>query len=86
MRLTCPYCGERDLREFSYKGSADYASRPDADAAPAAWDDYLHLRENPAGPTEELWHHTPCGTWVKATRDTRTHAFQGTVAAAGDKA
>lgn len=79
MRITCPYCGSRDRREFYYKG-ADLP-RPEADAGEAAWDDYLHLRDNPAGETRDLWHHTPCGSWVVVERNTVTHQVLSTRAA-----
>lgn len=79
MRITCPHCGERDRREFTYKG-ADL-DRPAADAGADAWDDYLHLRVNPAGETRDLWHHTPCGTWIRVDRNTVTHAISATMAA-----
>ncbi len=78
MRLRCPVCGDRDIREFTYKGAAVALDRPDPDAGDAAWDDYLHLRDNPAGVTRELWHHTAgCGAWLVVTRDTVTHAVLG---------
>ena len=73
MRLPCPCCGWRDLREFTYKGAAEALHRPALDDA-AAWDDQLHNRANPAGETRDLWYHDPCGTWVCVTRDTVTHA------------
>ena len=82
MRLTCPYCGARDIREFSYRGHALALERPAPDADGAAWDDYIHNRENPAGWTEELWYHTPCGTWLVAERNTVTHEVRATRAAA----
>ena len=50
MRLSCPLCGERDLREFHYLGSAKLLARPAGDAGAAAFDDYLNVRDNPAGP------------------------------------
>ena len=34
MRLTCPLCGPRDVREFHYKGSAVLMARPEAEAGP----------------------------------------------------
>jgi methylglutamate dehydrogenase subunit B len=75
MRLTCPLCGERDRREFYYRGDAVALDRPAPDAGPDAWDGYLHLRENPAGKTRDLWHHEAgCGAWLVVTRDTVTHA------------
>lgn len=74
MRLTCPLCGARDRREFTYYGADDYLNRPEAGAEPAAWDNYLHLRDNPAGVTRDLWYHeTGCGAWLVVTRNTVTH-------------
>jgi heterotetrameric sarcosine oxidase delta subunit len=80
MRIPCPLCGERDLREFSYMGHATFLDRPAPDAGEAAWDDYVFLRENPAGPTEDLWYHEGgCGAWLKVSRNTVTHAISGAV-------
>ena len=74
MRLTCPLCGDRDRREFYYRGAAVGLSRPAPDAGVAAWDDYMHLRDNPAGETRDLWQHEAgCGAWLVVTRDTLTH-------------
>ncbi len=75
MRLTCPLCGERDRREFYYQGAAVALQRPAPDAGIAAWDAYLHLRDNPEGETRDLWHHEAgCGAWLMVTRNTATHA------------
>ena len=75
MRITCPHCGERDRREFTYLGAEDYLHRPAEGAEPEAWDDYLHLRDNPAGETRDLWYHElGCGAWLLVTRNTVTHA------------
>ena len=82
MRIPCPQCGPRDRREFTYQGAAVALARPAPDAGEAAWDDYVHLRENPAGVTRDLWYHDPCQTWVVVTRDTVTHAVHGAQAAA----
>ncbi len=78
MRLACPHCGERDLREFTYRGHALALDRPDGTEWSAAWDAYLHDRENPAGWTEELWYHGPCGGWLVVERNTVTHEVRGT--------
>lgn len=79
MRITCPLCGTRDRREFYYYGDAVYADRPAEGAAPAAWDDYLHLRDNPAGETRDLWYHEAgCSAWIEVTRNTVTHAILST--------
>jgi methylglutamate dehydrogenase subunit B len=75
MRITCPCCGLRDRREFTYLGADAYLNRPEAEATPQTWDDYLHNRDNPAGETRDLWYHDPCGTWLKVTRNTVTHAI-----------
>ena len=50
MRIKCPYCGERDAQEFTYRGAAG-VQRPDPDApgAQGAFIDYVYLRDNPAG-------------------------------------
>ena len=75
MRLTCPLCGPRDRREFYYYGAADYLNRPATDDA-TGWDNHLHLRDNPAGETRDLWYHeTGCAQWLLVTRDTVTHVI-----------
>jgi methylglutamate dehydrogenase subunit B len=76
MRIACPHCGARDVREFSYLGDAT-VERPDPGApdALARFVDYVYLRDNPAGPHRELWYHASgCQAWLVVTRDTRTHA------------
>ena len=78
MRITCPLCGPRDRREFYYYGAESYAHRPAADAPPEAWDAHLHLRDNPAGETRDLWYHEAgCTAWLVVTRNTVTHAISG---------
>ncbi|MEM1236814.1 MAG: sarcosine oxidase subunit delta [Pseudomonadota bacterium] len=74
MKIPCPICGERDVREFSYLGHASILNRPDPDASDVVWDDYLHNRENAAGVVEELWYHEAgCGAYIIVTRNTVTH-------------
>jgi heterotetrameric sarcosine oxidase delta subunit len=78
MRLTCPLCGERDRREFYYYGAEDYLHRPSEGAEAAAWDNYLHLRDNPAGVVKDLWYHEAgCAQWLLVTRNTVTHEISG---------
>jgi sarcosine oxidase subunit delta len=73
MRIPCPVCGERDLREFSVQGAA--LGRPEGGDWGADWDDYLHNRANPAGESAELWYHGQgCGAWLVVTRNTVNHA------------
>jgi heterotetrameric sarcosine oxidase delta subunit len=61
-------------------------ARPAVDAGAAAWDSYLHLRDNPAGQTRDLWQHEfGCGAWLVVTRDTVTHTVSDVVLAADVK-
>jgi sarcosine oxidase subunit delta len=80
MRITCPCCGPRDSREFTWSTDAVALARPDRDAGPEAWDDYIHLRVNPAGRTRDLWYHDPCGAIALVERDTVTHEVHSSVA------
>ena len=76
MIINHPLLGPRDAQEFTYLGDATLIDRPDgmADAAPEAFHDYLHLRDNPAGTHRELWYHEGGDrSWLVVTRDTRTH-------------
>ena len=74
MLIRCPLCGARDLREFTPRGAVVTVARPDEAAGPEAWHDYLHLRDNPAGPSRELWWHgAGCGAWLVVERNTLTH-------------
>jgi len=73
MRITCPICGERDRREFYYRGAA--LDRPDPETGQEAWGDYVYLRDNPAGRTRDLWYHEAgCGSWLVVERDTVSHS------------
>jgi methylglutamate dehydrogenase subunit B len=86
MRIKCPYCGERDLGEFTYLGAADL-KRPDPNAPDAdqAFFEYAYLRDNPAGPFAEYWFHGGgCRSWLRVVRDTRTHIISE-VKLAGDR-
>ena len=74
MRIPCPICGERDLREFYYVGDAKIVNRPSPDASEDLWNDYLHNRDNPAGVTKDLWYHeSGFNSWLIVTRNTVTH-------------
>lgn len=87
MRIECPLCGARDLREFTVRGSATLARRPEGGTWSAAWHDHLHLRDNPAGRSEELWWHGGgCGAWLIVDRDTVSHAVRAVRLAAEEGA
>jgi sarcosine oxidase subunit delta len=78
MRILCPHCGERDAQEFSYAGDATKPRPGGLDAREDVMFDYVYLRDNPAGPHRELWHHgAGCRAWLVVTRDTRTHRILG---------
>lgn len=77
MRVTCPFCGPRDRREFTVQGDAVALRRPARDASPEAWDDYVHVRDNLPGAVREMWYHDPCQAFVVVARDTATHEVHG---------
>ena len=86
MRITCPVCGDRDRREYYYQGDAVTLNRPEPDASPEAWNDYIHLRDNPAGVTRDLWQHEAgCGAGIVVTRNTVSHAILATALASDVK-
>lgn len=75
MRIHCPFCGERDSSEFTVTGDASCRRpNPDVPEAEAVFFDAVYLRDNRAGPHQELWYHgAGCRSWLEVTRDTRTH-------------
>lgn len=74
MQLTCPWCGPRDVEEFTFGGDAS-TPRPRYDEeTPEAWNRYLYERDNPRGPHAEYWHHEAgCRQWLVVERDTSNH-------------
>jgi sarcosine oxidase subunit delta len=91
MRIRCPFCGERELGEFSYLGDAapkrpslvtgDGALTPGAEEA---FYDYVYLRDNLAGDISEYWYHGGgCRSWLTVTRSTLTHEIKSVAAAPG---
>lgn len=80
MRIPCPYCGERGLHEFVYRGDASL-SRPERDEDFHA---YVYLRSNAAGAHREHWYHAQgCRNWIVVHRNTRTHDILATAPAGG---
>ncbi|HKE40421.1 MAG TPA: sarcosine oxidase subunit delta [Casimicrobiaceae bacterium] len=81
--IPCPWCGARAQIEFTYGGDAT-VKRPSPDAPEAEWAEFVYLRDNPAGPHEELWQHSAgCRRWLRLRRDTRTHEILGSEPAGG---
>lgn len=77
--VTCPWCGEREVSEFSYGGEAHIArpANPD-ELSDEQWGDYLFFRSNPRGIHHERWVHTHgCRRWFNAVRDTVSDEFFG---------
>jgi sarcosine oxidase subunit delta len=74
MLITCPYCGPRDLSEYTYQGDAS-RTRPDpASADHDAWNAYVYHRPNPAGEHAEYWQHSGgCRAHLRVVRNTLTH-------------
>ena len=82
MRISCPYCGDRDSREFITIGEV-MAARPDGlDAMPDAMSERVYLRTNAAGPQLSHWYHAAgCRSWLVVERDTRDHSILSVVPA-----
>jgi heterotetrameric sarcosine oxidase delta subunit len=86
MIIPCPYCGERDSAEFTYRGDASPV-RPAADAGEAAFIEYVYMRSNPAAEILEHWYHAQgCRSWLLVKRDTRTHVISDATLAKGTRA
>ena len=74
MRLTCPWCGERDGGEFTYRGDATAIRPPIDNDVVEDHQAYVFDRKNPAGPHREVWHHSGgCRSHMVVTRNTLTH-------------
>jgi heterotetrameric sarcosine oxidase delta subunit len=73
LRISCPWCGERDEIEFRYRGDAG-RMRPAAGAGLAAFTAYVYERANPLGWHLEWWLHVGgCRRLLKVLRHTATH-------------
>ena len=73
--IKCPYCGPRDVTEFSYGGDATKAYPQDpTEATPGEWHAHVYERDNPRGWHVEWWQHSQgCRQWLKLRRNTLTH-------------
>lgn len=82
LRLSCPYCGERDQVEFAYGGDAasGLPNLPDSDLD--RWTDAVFFRDNPRGEHREFWQHQHgCRQWLLVVRNTVTHEIRSSVPA-----
>lgn len=77
--IKCPWCGERDMTEFSHGGEAHIERPKDPDSlTDEQWGDYVFFRTNPKGVHYERWVHTHgCRRWFNAARNTVTDEFLG---------
>ena len=76
MLITCPYCGPRDVAEFTYQGDANRARPDPASTDQAAWNVYTYDRVNTLGDHAEYWQHSGgCRAHLKMVRSTLTHAI-----------
>lgn len=74
MRLTCPYCGERDHAEFTYRGDAGAVRPAINDPSIEVHAAYVFDRENTVGEHAEIWNHTSgCRTHVLVRRNVTSH-------------
>jgi heterotetrameric sarcosine oxidase delta subunit len=74
LQIPCPWCGPRDIAEYTYGGQAGVAYPEDPSTlSPQAWAAWLYVRANPRGPLCERWHHVGgCRRWITIERDTTT--------------
>jgi methylglutamate dehydrogenase subunit B len=78
MLINCPYCGPRDLAEFTYQGDANRTRHEPGSTDEAAWNAYVYDRTNAAGPHREYWQHAGgCRAHVVMVRNTLTHEIVG---------
>ena len=76
MLITCPYCGPRDVAEFTYQGDANRTRPEPGSSDAAAWNAYVYDRENTAGRHRDFWQHSGgCRAHLLVVRDTLTHAI-----------
>ena len=83
-RFPCPFCGERDEREFHYVAEAG-KTRPNTSegVSEAEWATYLYAQRNEKGPVREVWMHMTCAEMFILTRDSVTMEVLGSEALRG---
>jgi len=74
MIIPCPYCGPRDLSEFTYQGDATRTRPEPTSTDEAAWHAWVYQRPNPAGWHREYWQHAGgCRAHLVVDRNRLTH-------------
>lgn len=71
--LPCPFCGNRDEREFYFAGEMG-KERPDTlnVVSDEHWAKYLYAKRNSKGVNQEIWMHLTCSEVFALERDTLT--------------
>ena len=74
----CPFCGDRDEREFHFAAEAG-KTRPDTTRAVSdqEWSNYLYSQRNEKGPVREVWVHKTCSEIFILERDSVTMEVTG---------
>ncbi|WP_274628475.1 sarcosine oxidase subunit delta [Arvimicrobium flavum] len=88
MLITCPYCGPRDVSEYTYQGDGNRTRPEPASTDQEAWNAYVYDRVNIAGAHHEIWQHSGgCRAHLAVVRSTTTHkiASVGFVREAGHR-
>lgn len=80
LMINCPWCGDRAEIEFSCGGEANIRRpAPSDQVSDKEWADYLFMRKNPRGRSDEQWLHAHgCRRWIKVERDTVTYEIVNT--------
>ena len=74
MLISCPYCGPRDVAEFTYQGDGNRVRPNPMSQDLDAWNDYIFDRVNIAGDHNEIWQHSGgCRSHLFVVRNTLTH-------------
>jgi heterotetrameric sarcosine oxidase delta subunit len=72
--ITCPHCGPRAQAEFVFERPLESIVTPNETLPDLVRK--LYTRDNPRGPSWELWRHTyGCQAWLKLHRDTQSHVI-----------
>lgn len=77
--IECPWCGKRDLSEFSYGGEAHITRPADSEnMSDEEWAGFVFMRTNPKGLFAERWNHASgCRRWFNMLRNTATDDILG---------
>ena len=72
--VACPFCGPRDVGEFSFGGETHARPANPDQLSGTEWAHYFYDRHNIDGPQTEWWYHRQgCSQWFQAERDTLTN-------------